>query len=103
MADPLSIQDVRHVARLARLELSDEALESHRQHLGAILAYFDRLRHLDLEDVRPLAHPAIRTNRWDEDTPGPALDTEALMRMAPETHPPFIRVPRVLGDEGSSA
>ena len=90
------------MARLARLELSDADLEAHRVHLGAILAYFDRLRELDLEGVEPLAHPAIRANRWDEDEPGPALANEVLMRLAPEAHRPFVRVPRVL-DEGAGS
>ncbi len=98
----LSPADVRRIARLARLELSDEQVDAFSTRLGATLGYIERLQKLDLEAVEPLTNPLDQTNRLDEDVEGPTLDTDALMKMAPETFPPFVRVPKVLGDEGAA-
>jgi len=98
----LSTADVRHVARLARLALSDEQVEHFRTQLAAVLAYVRRLHELDLDGVEPLTHVGDVTNRLDDDEPGPSLATEALLDMAPGSLPPFVKVPRVLG-EGPAA
>ncbi len=110
MAHELSHDEARHVARLARLALSDEALESQRVQLGAILEYVERLRKLDLDGVEPMTHAGapdhtsgMESNRWDADEPGPALDNDTLMRIAPAIHPPFIRVPKVIDGGGGGA
>ncbi len=94
--------DVRRIARLARLELTDEQVASFSTRLGATLGYIERLRELDLENVEPLTNPLDQTNRMDDDVVGATLDTEALMKIAPEKMPPFVKVPKVLGDEGAS-
>jgi aspartyl-tRNA(Asn)/glutamyl-tRNA(Gln) amidotransferase subunit C len=99
---PLPEHDVRRIARLARLELTDEQVKAYASRLGAALGYIERLRGLDLEGVEPMTHPLDHTNRMDDDVPGPTLDTEALMKIAPETTPPFVKVPKVLGDEGAA-
>lgn len=98
----LSADDVRKVARLSRLALSEAQVESYRRQLSAVLGYVDRLRQLDLASVEPMAHVADTVNRLDEDTPGPTLPNSTLMGLAPDTMEPFIRVPKVI-DEGSSA
>ncbi len=101
--DPsLSPADVRRIARLARLELSDEQVGAFSTRLGATLGYIERLQELNLEAVEPLTNPLDQTNRLDEDAVGPTLDTDALMKMAPEAFPPFVRVPKVLGDDGAA-
>lgn len=103
MAEPsLSPDDVRKVARLSRLALTDEQVESYRHQLSAVLGYVDRLRQLDLKTVEPMAHVADTVNRLDEDTPGPTLPNSALMGLAPDKMEPFLRVPKVI-DDGSGA
>jgi aspartyl-tRNA(Asn)/glutamyl-tRNA(Gln) amidotransferase subunit C len=69
--------------------------------MTAILGYMDRLRTLDLNGVEPMSHPHDTVNRLDPDepVPGAALPTEALMRIAPDTHEPFVRVPGVFAGE----
>lgn len=107
-AEPLTLDAVRRVARLSRLALSDEQLEAYRPQLDAILAHMTRLGSLDLGSVEPLTHPLEARNRMDEDVPRPGLPNEAFMAMAPETAPPFLKVPKVLGggsggDSGGAA
>lgn len=106
--DSLSAEYVRKVARLARLEVSDVEVEKHRASLAAVLGYMERLRGLDLAGVEPMAHvgwaEGERENRLREDVPRPALLVSEVMRLAPESTPPFIKVPKVLGEgEGGGA
>ena len=107
MARELSADDVRKVASLARLSLREEEVEQMRTSLGAVLAYMERLQAVDTRGVEPLynVNDGVAELRGDE--PGPALRNEQLMGIAPHprdasTHPPFIRVPKVI-DEGGGA
>ncbi|MCH2133635.1 MAG: Asp-tRNA(Asn)/Glu-tRNA(Gln) amidotransferase subunit GatC [Phycisphaerales bacterium] len=99
----LTLEETRHVARLARLQLSDEELEACRHDLTAILGHVATLGELDLEGVDPMAHPGDRTNRIDPDEAEPSFSTDEVLAIAPATEGPFIAVPKVLGDDGSSA
>lgn len=99
----LSADDVRKVARLARLAISEADVEPYRAQLSAILSHMVRLRTLDLTGVEPLTSISEAVNRLDPDEPGPTLPTDALMKIAPAPSPPFIAVPKILGDTGGSA
>lgn len=96
---PLSLAQVRKVAHLARLALSDQQLEQYRHQLGSVLTYMERLRGLDLTAVEPLSSPIETVNRLAEDQPGPTLSNETLMTIAPRgaAAPPFVAVPKVIG------
>lgn len=98
----LSHEQVTHVARLARLALTEEQTQVYRSQLARILDYMEPLRELDLSSVEPMSHPHDLTNRMDEDEPAPGLDNESLMRLAPDTAPPFIKVPRVLANDAGA-
>lgn len=103
----LSADEVRRVARLARLAISDEEVERCRDQLSAVLAYVDRLREVDLRGpdgrpIDPLVHVGDATNRLADDTPGATLASASLMRMAPDAMPPYLRVPRVPGGGGGA-
>ena len=102
MPDPLSTDDVRRVAKLARLAITDDQAAQYRDQLAAILNHAASLESLDLDDVEPLTHPHNLMNRTDEDTPGPTLPNQALMSLAPDADPPFIKVPKVLGGASSA-
>lgn len=104
MSDPakLSEEQVRHVAKLSRLRLSDEEVHRMSEQLSAVLGYVSQLSELDVEGVEPMAHALDMSNVFRDDEPGPALSIEAVLANAPAKDPPFFKVPKVLG-EGSGA
>ena len=89
----ISRDEVRHVARLARLELSDDELEHFGGQLDAILEAVGKVAELDLEDVEPTAHPLELANVWAADEPRPSLPVEAALANAPDSEDTFFRVP----------
>jgi aspartyl-tRNA(Asn)/glutamyl-tRNA(Gln) amidotransferase subunit C len=98
----LTADQVRTVAKLARLSLSDDRIEQLRGELSGVLTFMNRLSEVDVSGVEPMTHPTEMSNRLDEDQPGGvAISTEAFMAMAPESVPPFVKVPPVIG-EGSA-
>lgn len=96
----LSAADVRRIAALARLEVTDDQCAAYGADLSAVLGYVERLRELDLEGVEPMTNPGDLTNRLAEDEPDEStgITTDTLMRMAPLTIPPFLAVPRVIDE-----
>ena len=104
-AHALTLEDVRRVAALSRLALSDEQLESARTQMGAVLGHMDTLKKLDLEGVEPMVYPSDICNRMDEDIvrPNAAIPTSVLMAMAPDTAPPYVKVPKVIGGNPGGA
>ena len=102
MADPgarITRAEVVHVARLARLALTDEELESLTNDLGAILDNAARVSALDTEGVPPTAHPLPLTNVFRPDVPRPCVDRDEVLSQAPATEDDRFRVPRILGEE----
>lgn len=98
----LSLSEVRKVARLARLALTDEELADAQRRLSAIIGYMERLKKVDVTGVEPLVHVGGETNVLREDEAGPALPTQALLDMAPEVWEQFVKVPKVIdGGEGA--
>ncbi len=91
-------EQVDHVARLARLGLSDEEREMMRAQLDAILAYIDKLNELDTREVEPTSHVIPMTNVFREDTVSPSLAQEEALANAPDRQDAFFRVPRILED-----
>jgi len=100
--ESLSPDYVRRIAKLSRLSLTDEQVEQYGSRMSAVLGYMNRLRELNLDDVEPMANVGGTTNRLDEDTPGPMLSNDALMKIAPDKMPPFVKVPKVLGEGGGA-
>lgn len=97
MAEPkISLKDVEHVARLARLELSDADKERMRRELDSILSYIDKLRALDTEGVEPTSHAIPMTNVMRDDAPRPSLPQDDMLANAPERSGEFFRVPRII-------
>jgi aspartyl-tRNA(Asn)/glutamyl-tRNA(Gln) amidotransferase subunit C len=88
--------DIHHVARLARLGLSEEELARYREQLGVILEHAERIREVAAEDVRPTAHPIPMTNVFREDEPGAVLSHEDALSTAPESEDGRFKVPRIV-------
>ena len=89
----ISKDEVLHVARLARLALTDEEVERLGAQLNAILEAVGKVSELDLEGVEPTAHPLDLVNIWAEDEPAPCLPVEEALANAPESEGGFFKVP----------
>jgi aspartyl-tRNA(Asn)/glutamyl-tRNA(Gln) amidotransferase subunit C len=89
----ISREEVLHVARLARLELTEEEVERLGTQLNAILEAVGKVAELDLSDVEPTAHPLDLVNVWAEDEPRPSLPVDEALANAPEREGGFFRVP----------
>ena len=100
MSQPITEADVRHVAKLSRLNLTDEQVAHYTEQLADVLGYMDKLAELDLDGVEPLAHPTELTNALREDVATNPISTDAALMNAPASDPPFFKVPKVLGDGG---
>ena len=95
----ISQDDVRYVARLARLNLSPEEMERFTIQLDSILAYIDKLNELDTSNVEPISHVIDVCNAFRDDMVGPSFSREAALENAPDTEQGFFKVPRIIGDE----
>jgi aspartyl-tRNA(Asn)/glutamyl-tRNA(Gln) amidotransferase subunit C len=85
--------EVLHVARLARLELTEEEVGRFTEQLSAILEAVAKVSELDLSDVEPTAHPLDLVNVWAEDEPRPSIALEEALANAPEREGGFFKVP----------
>ena len=89
----ISRDEVLHVARLARLALTDEEVERLGAQLSAILEAVGKVGELDLEGVEPTSHPLELANVWAADEPQPSLSQEEALANAPDREGGFFRVP----------
>ncbi|MDG0994823.1 MAG: Asp-tRNA(Asn)/Glu-tRNA(Gln) amidotransferase subunit GatC [Akkermansiaceae bacterium] len=88
--------DVRYVANLARMDLSEEECTIFQGQLNAILGYIEKLQDVDIEGIDPTAHNSPVFAGLREDTSRPALSQDDLLRNAPESALGQIRVPKVV-------
>jgi aspartyl-tRNA(Asn)/glutamyl-tRNA(Gln) amidotransferase subunit C len=92
----VSLADIRHVAMLARLELSPEEEAAMTTTLDAILTYVDQLSAVDTAGIEPTAHILDLATPWRDDEVVNQPDTEALLRNAPARDGNFFRVPKII-------
>ncbi len=91
----ISEEQVRHVANLARLGLTDDEVAKMGIQLDAILDSIEKIRELDLADVPPTANPLNLSNVLRSDEPGPELVQEEALTPAPERVDDLFAVPRI--------
>ena len=89
---------VRRVALLSRLELSDQEVSQFSTQLSAIFEYIEKLNELDTDNVEPLAHCLPVHNVFREDVPRPPLSNDAALANAPEREDEYFKVPKILDD-----
>ncbi len=94
----ISAEEVRHVARLARLALDEGEVDRYAAQLSAILEHVDAVRSLDTAGVPPTAHPLPVDNVLRPDTEVPCLDRETVLAQAPAVEDHRFRVPRIMGE-----
>ena len=99
----MSLDDVRHVAKLSRLALDEEKLRRLTPQLEAILGYVEKIAAVDVNGVEPMAHALPLSNVLREDVVEAPLAIEQVLRNAPETDGPFFKVPKVIGGDEDSA
>ena len=99
----LTVEDVRHVARLARLSLDQDRLARYTPQLESILEYVATIGQADVSDVPPMAHALPLANVLREDIIEPSLPIEQVLQNAPETDGRFFKVPKVIGGDEDSA
>lgn len=118
MPDPISPDDVRRTARLARLAVPDAACPDIAHKLSAVIDHMACLQTLDLEGIEPMAHVSfedgIDETQLRDDAEGPTLAPGTVARVVPDAHEEpragdpespadvFIKVPKVIGGESSS-
>jgi aspartyl-tRNA(Asn)/glutamyl-tRNA(Gln) amidotransferase subunit C len=98
MAAKITKKEVEHVARLARLELSEDEKETMTRQLDSILGYMDKLNELDTSHVEPTSHVIPMVNVMREDEVRPSLSPEDALANAPDREDAFFRVPRIIED-----
>jgi aspartyl-tRNA(Asn)/glutamyl-tRNA(Gln) amidotransferase subunit C len=95
----ISRDDVAHVARLARLELTEDELELFTAQLGAVLEHAADVEALDVGDVPPTMHPYPLRNVLRDDDVRPSVDRDEVLGQAPAAEDGRFKVPAILGDE----
>jgi aspartyl-tRNA(Asn)/glutamyl-tRNA(Gln) amidotransferase subunit C len=90
---PITEDQVLHVARLARLDLSHDEVERLTRELGAILDAVSKVSELDLAGVPPTSHPLDLVNVWAEDEPHASLPVDVALANAPAREGDMFRVP----------
>ncbi len=101
MSEPqkLTLDDVRGIAELAKLDLSDEELSRYTEQISAILQYFTHLQEVDTSHIEPTASVLPLTNVMRADAPQPGLDINDVLANAPASDDNQFRVSAVLGEE----
>jgi aspartyl-tRNA(Asn)/glutamyl-tRNA(Gln) amidotransferase subunit C len=98
VAARITREEVEHVARLARLALTDAEIDALTVELAAILDHAAEVSALDTADVPPTAHPLPLVNVLRPDEPRPSLARSEVLAEAPAEEDDRFRVPRILGE-----
>lgn len=100
---PTSLDEaaIRHVAHLARLNVTDEEVARFAEQLSSILEYVAQLNELDTTDVLPTAHALPVKDVFRDDTVGPCWEPDRALHNAPQRQDDFFRVPKVLDQENA--
>jgi aspartyl-tRNA(Asn)/glutamyl-tRNA(Gln) amidotransferase subunit C len=94
----ITLAEVEHVARLARLDIAADEKERMRSQLDAILGYVEQLRRVDTAGVEPTAHVLPLVNVMRDDEVRPSYPPETMLQNAPEPEDGQFRVPRILDE-----
>ena len=93
----ITIAEVQHIAKLAKLSFSAEELQKMANELDAIVGYMEQLKELNIEGVPPTSHVLDLSNVFREDEVQPALPVEEVLRNAPVRKQSYFSVPKVIG------
>ena len=91
----ITIKDVEHVAKLARLELTEDEKELFTHQLGDVLAHVEKMNAVDTTNIDPMNHPIDFVNVMREDNKIYENTREELMSNAPDVEGEFFKVPKI--------
>jgi aspartyl-tRNA(Asn)/glutamyl-tRNA(Gln) amidotransferase subunit C len=94
----IRLEEVEHVARLARLDLASDEKERMRSQLDVILGYVDKLREVDIDGIEPTTHAVPLVNVVRDDEVRPSYPVDAMLANAPDAEADAFRVPKILED-----
>ena len=92
----LKREEVKHVAKLARIELSEKEIQKMQKELAKILDYVEQLKEVDIENLEPTTHSTLIKNVFRKDTPLIYHESEKLIEVAPQKEERFIKTKPVL-------
>lgn len=92
----LTVEEIEHVANLARLDLTPEEKEKMIIDLAEIIDFADKLSEVDTEGIEPTAHILDMNNVFRKDEVRPSFDVEDIIRNAPESSENCIKVPKIM-------
>ena len=95
----VTIKDVEHIAKLAKLEFTDAEKEKFTHQLNDILRHIETLNKLDTSNVEPLSHVIELGNAFRTDEMKPGIPTGEALKNAPAKTDKFFKVPKVIGDK----
>jgi aspartyl-tRNA(Asn)/glutamyl-tRNA(Gln) amidotransferase subunit C len=95
----VTIKDVEHIAKLAKLEFTGDEMEKFTHQINQILDYVEQLNKLDTADVEPLSHVIQLSNVFRTDEAKPSTSTDEALKNAPSKNEEFFKVPKVIGDK----
>ena len=101
--EKITLDQVRHVAKLSRLALDESRLEKFTTQLASILGYVAKISEVDVTGVEPMAHALPIHNVFREDIVEPSLPLEKVLENAPDSDGPFFKVPKIIGGDEDSA
>jgi aspartyl-tRNA(Asn)/glutamyl-tRNA(Gln) amidotransferase subunit C len=99
----ITLEQVRHVAKLSRLALDEPRLQKLSGQLESILGYVAKISEVDVTGVEPMAHALPVHNVFREDVVEPSLPVEKVLQNAPDSDGPFFKVPKIIGGDEDSA
>ena len=95
----ISRDEVAHLAHLARLDVTEDELDTFAQQLDVILQSVQRIGEVAAQDIPPTSHAVPLTNVYRDDEPRPSLPRADVLAAAPDAAQDRFRVPRILGEE----
>ncbi len=96
----MSSIDLKHIARLAKLHLSDEEIKHLETQVSQILAFVEKLDQVKgLEGVEPTSHPFAVSDVFRDDLPKPSLNIDDFLKQSPQSKGRFFQVPKIIEDK----
>lgn len=95
----VTLKEVKYIADLARLELTNNELEEYTFQLNKILEYVEKLNKVNTENIEPLSHPIEAVNIFREDIVKSSINREDALKNAPSKDEEFFKVPKVIAGD----